>query len=147
MTIKRTSWLRSKPKPVREKKEALMFPKPSQVKTEIAAVRIMKDGREVCNLLCKEGRDIYMARIEEMRLRQGKRCCLFGHIEGCPGALNKADATFEHEDGRGHGGGHRDDRIEILDPETGKIKWINGAAHSWCNSRKASTRISYNEVP
>ena len=126
----------------------LTFDKPkNQKKPPPVAVRVFADGREVCNLLCREGRDIYMGRIETMRLRQNKRCCLYGHVEGCPGQLNKADATFEHQDGRGHGGGHRDDRIEIPDPKTGKMKPINGAAHAWCNSRKGSQRINYNDVP
>ncbi len=146
--IKRATPLRNKrPEPPREEFPPLEYPKPSQVKKAPVAVRIMKDGREVVNLLCKEGRDIYMDRIEEMRLRQGKRCCLEKHDPDCSGFLSKADATFEHQDGRGQGGGHRDDRIWLPDPKTGELKPYNGAAHTLCNSRKASVRVNYNEVP
>jgi hypothetical protein len=55
--------------------------------------------------------------------------------------LRLEDATFEHEAGRGHGGGHRDDRIIV------NGKNINGAAHRSCNGQKASRRINYNDVP
>ncbi len=105
------------------------------------------DGREVCNLLTKAGRDEYARRLRMMWLRQKKRCCLEGKIEDCPGALKLADATFEHQDGRGMDAGHRDDRIEKLNPLTGKMKPYNGAAHAWCNSKKGSVRMDYNEVP
>ena len=82
-----------------------------------------------------------------MWLRQKKRCCLEGKIGSCPGGLKLADATFEHQDGRGMDAGHRDDRIEKPDPLTGKMKPYNGAAHAWCNSKKGSVRMDYNEVP
>lgn len=128
-------------KPKREKPVELPeFPKPRDIKNEPVAVRVMKDGREVCNLLTKAGRDEYERRKRAMWERQGKRCCLEGHIEGCPGVLNWKDTVFEHEEGRGHGGGHRDDRIEV------DGKRINGAAHATCNSKKASRRINYNDA-
>lgn len=122
----------------------LFWPKPGGKKKE--AVHTFKDGREKCNLLTKEGRDIYMARIREMVERQGHRCCLEGLVKDCPGGLNLADATFDHDEGRGMGGGHVDDRIWIVikdkeDKIIGKKK-INGAAHSWCNSLKGSVRRS-----
>jgi len=47
------------------------------------------------------------------------------------------DITFEHQDGRGMGGSHRDDRIEI------DGKPYNGAAHGKCNSDKGSKRVDY----
>lgn len=118
-----------------------MFPKPKDVKKQPQAVRTFKDGREKCNHLTKAGRDEYERRKRAMWERQEKICCLYGHIPGCPGKLNWSDTVFEHEDGRGHGGGHVDDRIEV------DGKWQNGAAHAWCNSKKASVRINYNDVP
>ena len=80
-----------------------------------------------------------------MWLRQGKRCCLEGWVKECPGKLALADAMFEHQDGRGMDAGHRDDRIEKPDAQTGAMKSYNGVAHSYCNSLKASKRIDYND--
>jgi len=115
------------------------FPKPGQgKKPPKPAVKVMKDGREVCDLLTKGGRDEYRKRVKLMLERQKGRCCLEGYIEGCPGRLAFNDATFEHSAGRGNGSGHRDDRIEV----NGKM--INGAAHYLCNSKKGSRRIDYN---
>ena len=123
----------------------LAFPKPKDVKKPKPAIRIFADGREVCDLTTKAGSDEYHRRKWEMRTRQNNRCCLEGHVEGCSGFLAKVDTTFEHEDGRT--GGKRDDRIERLNPKTGKMEWINGAAHFWCNTRKGSRRVNYNDVP
>jgi hypothetical protein len=119
--------------------------KPKQVKKKPVAIRVFKDGREVCNLNIKEGRDTYMQRIRDMRDRQGKVCCLYGVIQECPGFLALKDATFEHQDGKGHGGGHRDDRIMRPDKK-GVLRPYNGAAHYKCNALKASRRLPYNEL-
>ncbi len=100
-------------------------------------VKEYRDGRQVCNLLTKAGRDEYARRKKVMWLRQGKRCCLEGWVKDCPGNLALADAMFEHQDGRGMDAGHRDDRIE----KDGKP--YNGVAHSYCNSAKASQRMDY----
>jgi len=108
------------------------FPKP-RVRHSVA-VRVYQDGREVCNLQTKAGRSEYAFRIWQMLLRQTHRCCLCGKW------LRSEEATFEHQDGRGMGGGHRDDRIEV------DGKPINGAAHFWCNSAKGSRRMNYNAV-
>lgn len=116
------------------------------MKKEQPAVRVMRDGREICNLLTKSGRDEYDHRKFAMRTRQNNRCCLEGIIPDCPGFLAKADTTFEHQDGRGSDGGHRDDRIERPDPKTGEMRPYNGAAHWVCNSKKASVRINYSDV-
>jgi hypothetical protein len=102
------------------------------------AVKVMKDGREICDLLTKAGRDEYESRKTEMHTRQKAVCCLYGICPTCPGKLRRVEAMFEHEDGRGAGGGHRDDRIEI------DSKWVNGVAHPECNSWKGSRRIKYN---
>lgn len=47
------------------------------------------------------------------------------------------DVTFEHQDGKGMGGSHQDDRIEI-DGE-----WYNAAAHWKCNNDKGSKRFKW----
>lgn len=60
--------------------------------------------------------------------RQGKTCRICGR------KLALGEAVFEHEDGRGFNGSHRDDRIEI----DGQPK--NGAAHPLCNTQKGSRR-------
>ena len=51
------------------------------------AVKVMKDGREICDQLTKAGRDEYERRKRLMWERQKRRCCLEGHVEGCPGVL------------------------------------------------------------
>jgi hypothetical protein len=107
------------------------FPKPKQMKRKPkAAVNIYRDGREVCDLTTKAGYEEYKRRIEVMRIRQEKKCYLCGYF------LRKDEATFDHQDGRGHGGGHRDDRIE----KDGKP--YNGAAHFRCNASKGSVRLN-----
>jgi hypothetical protein len=98
------------------------------------------DGREVCQITSKLGMDEYMRRKRVMWERQGRMCCLYGHLADCPGRLNWADTTFDHEVPRGHGGGARDDRIEV------DGKWMNGAAHWRCNDAKGSRRIHYNDA-
>lgn len=50
------------------------------------------------------------------------------------------DCTFEHVDGRGIGGGHRDDRIWL--PDGDRMIPYNLAAHVKCNMAKGSKRIS-----
>lgn len=117
--IKR-SWLRKKPKKARK----------SSLKWELildGAVRKYPDGREVCQSN-EKGADEYYRRIGQMADRQGNLCCL------CDGSLRYGITTFEHTDGRGMGGGHRDDRIEI----DGRA--VNGAAHWHCNVAKGSKR-------
>lgn len=121
------------------------FPRPSQdVKPTPVAVRVLRDGKERCNLLTKEGRDEYERRKRLMWERQGRMCCLYGHIASCPRKLNWADASFEHEVPRGHGGSARDDRIEIT--VKGKLLWLNGVSHWNCNGLKGSRRIAFNDI-
>ena len=90
-------------------------------------------GRQVCDKT-KAGKAVYRGRVYMMWLRQRRLCCI------CRTALDFADAVFEHQDGRGMNGSHRDDRIE----KDGKP--YNGAAHSWCNVQKGSRRIDYNST-
>lgn len=112
----------------------------SQPKQPPVAVRKLKSGAEVCNLLTKSGRDEYESRKRQMLSRQNGICCLHGHIKDCPGKVNLADLSFDHEQPRGMGGGSRDDRIEV------NGRWQNGAAHWRCNSSKGSRRIPYNDI-
>jgi hypothetical protein len=121
-------------------------PKPQDQKQAPVAVRVFRGGREACNMLTKEGRDIYRQRVRYMWERQDHICCLRGHIPECPGKLNWSEATFDHEVPRGYGGGERDDRIEITVKRRGivKVLWQNGAAHPECNISKGSRRIPYN---
>lgn len=109
-------------------------PKPKETPREQPAVIVYRDGREVCNRLTAAGRAEYHRRIALMWERQQRTCCL------CYGRLAFAEATFEHELGRGHGGGHRDDRVTLPDGS-----WINGAAHGKCNLEKSSRRETYNQ--
>ena len=146
-SMKRSGYIKRKPPKPKVERIPMAIPRPGEVKKEPVVVRVMKDGREVVNLLCKAGRDEYARRVRVMWERQGKQCCLSGVIEWCPGRLALADACYEHQDGRGQGGGHRDDRIERPDPKTGEIRPYNGVAHWVCNSKKASIRIDYNDVP
>jgi hypothetical protein len=113
------------------------FPKPSQIKVAPVAFRTFAGDREVCNLTCKAGRDEYERRKRVMWERQGKTCCI------CGLKLRWAEAQFEHQEGRGFNGGHRDDRIWKLNVDTGKMEPYNGVAHPMCNSRKGSQRTAY----
>lgn len=114
------------------------FPKPGQVKKVRPTVRVFRDGREVCSDT-KAGWDEYNLRKRIMWERQGRRCCLENICPYCPGNLHWSDTSFDHSSGRGHGGGKRDDRIEV------DGKPINGCCHHFCNAWKGSRQISYNE--
>jgi hypothetical protein len=126
----RYSSLKRSTKPIRAKK------KRSSIRDDGEPVRVLWDGREVCNDLTAAGRREYRTRTLEMRLRQRSICCMYRYCPTCPGYLPEGEATFEHEMGRT--AGHRDDRIEV------DGKWINGAAHSLCNQWKGSRKMPYN---
>jgi hypothetical protein len=87
------------------------------------AVRVYKDGREVCND-SSAGWKEYSRRIDVMLARQGNKCKLCGR------RLYRVDATFEHQRRRGMGSAWRDDRITKDGQE-----W-NSAAHWICNTKK-----------
>jgi hypothetical protein len=82
--------------------------------------------------------DLYRARVKEMLARQNGKCGLMitPQCRLKNGKLSLEMATFEHTGGRGHGGGKRDDRIEV----DGKPQ--NMAACPWCNSMKGSRPLS-----
>jgi len=91
-------------------------------------VKVFPDGREVCNIGTAEGRRIYQGRIDDMWNRKHGLCRI------CCSPMGLFQATFDHEDGRGMNGSHRDDRI-VKDG-----KPYNGAVHLKCNLEKGSRR-------
>lgn len=101
--------------------------------TKTPQVWTYPSGREVCPKTVLGKRE-YMRRIEAMWMRQRGLCCL------CRLPVALSQCVFEHQDGRGHGGGNRDDRIE----RDGKP--YNGASCYRCNSDKGSKRIDYNDI-
>jgi hypothetical protein len=113
-----------------------MMPFPKPPRRIIPAVIIYPDGREVCTKT-QAGRAEYKRRRNEAASRQNGLCGLCGE------PMTPQDVTFEHVDGRGSGGGHRDDRIWIPDPKNpDRMIPHNLAAHHHCNFRKGSKRIS-----
>jgi hypothetical protein len=113
----------------------------SQLKREIVAVKVMPDGKERCNLLCKAGADEYARRKIAMWDRQGRRCALqiTDICKQRQGRWPVAEVTFDHEDGRG--AGKQDDRIEVNGVPQ------NAAVCGWCNCAKGSRKIPYNDAP
>jgi len=97
------------------------------------------DGREECETKSKKGREEYARRTRDMWERQHHMCRLqiSDQCKAKRGRLLITEAEFDHEDGRGMGGSHRDDRIEV----NGKPQ--NGAVCHWCNTLKGSRRIPY----
>jgi len=91
------------------------------------------DGREVCDKSAA-GKKEYNRRKEIMWRRQHGICGLkISNL--CPVFITLAQATFEHQDGRGLGGSHRDDRVEI------DGKPYNMASCGACNIAKGSRRL------
>lgn len=91
---------------------------------EVPAVKVFRSGREVCSDT-PEGRFEYRRRVEFMVERQENLCCICGEY------MHLIDATFEHGDLRGMGGGRRNDS---------EFAPGNGAAHGFCNGEKRSVR-------
>jgi hypothetical protein len=106
-------------------------------KRKYEAVRVYPDGREVCQQSHIAGKREYRRRIYVMLERQGNRCGLMITPDCIRRGGNMAGwtPTFEHVDGRGMGGSHRDDRIE----KDGKP--YNLAACYACNNEKGSRRL------
>jgi len=100
---------------------------------EPEAVTTFPDGRERCNTNAAGKRE-YLARTVEMWERQNGLCAICGH------PIELRYAQFDHQAGRGHGGGHRTDAV--LDVEG---NWINAAVHGICNIRKGSKRYHWLE--
>jgi hypothetical protein len=141
--MKRTPIIRRTP--LRRSSLALRTFGPKQIRAKVKRkppapwIMIYPDGREVLNLDTKQGMQEYRNRVGLMLIRQGGRCCLVDFIGACFGPLQFEAAQFEHENGRGMGGAHRDDRIVLPDGTR-----QNGAACPHCNTAKGSRRINYN---
>jgi hypothetical protein len=106
------------------------FPKPKDQKKvrkylDDDGVYRYPDGREVCDLNSKKGRDEYIRR-KRVAWENQKRICPL-----CMKSLNWSDSTVDHKEPRGMGGARRDDRQE-------KIQ----AVHAVCNCEKGSRRIN-----
>jgi 5-methylcytosine-specific restriction endonuclease McrA len=106
------------------------FPKPSQIKKKPEAVKVFRDGREVCNQLTKPGRDEY-ARRRRLVFDQQKGICAICHLP-----IRLEDLTCDHIKPRKSGGSETDDRIENL-----------AAVHWKCNIERGSKRSGYYGVP
>lgn len=96
----------------------------------LPAIKTTRGGREICQSNAA-GRREYRERIRKMVIRQDFRCAI------CMGYIETFTGTFDHQDGRGSGGGHRDDRIEI------DGKPYNAALCINCNSEKGSKRYHW----
>jgi hypothetical protein len=95
-----------------------------------AAVKVYRDGREVCEKNAAGTRE-YRKRVLIMWERQGGLCAICGKL------LRIEQATFDHSRPRGMGAGFREDRIEI------EGKPVNAAVHGLCNSLRGSKRTEY----
>lgn len=96
----------------------------------LPAVKIYRDFREICQSNAA-GRREYILRKLAMGLRQNHLCAICERFMREP--------QFDHQDGRGLSGGHRDDRIEI------DGKWYNAALCADCNGLKGSKRYHWVE--
>lgn len=114
-----------------------MFPKPGQVKQKRKyldddGVFRYPNGREVCQLTSTKGREEYIRRKrvawESQTIVVNKRTIHVCSI--CGQELFWKDATVDHKNPRGMGGGSRDDRQQNI-----------GAAHGLCNQQKGSKRF------
>jgi hypothetical protein len=109
----------------------LAFPKPKDTKKPPKpAVKVMKDGREICDQLTKAGRDEYERR-KRKAWEDQKRICSICHLP-----LRWSDCTADHIKLRKMGGSERDDRQENI-----------AAAHAVCNCQRGSKRSGFYDVP
>lgn len=107
--------------------QTFLHPKKKEPKP---AVKVMKDGREICNLLTKAGMDEYLRR-KRVAWEEQKHICAICHLR-----LNWSDTTVDHKLPRGMGGGSRDDRQSNI-----------AAVHGVCNCKKGSRRTGFYDVP
>ncbi len=93
-------------------------------------MKVFPDGREILDLKTKAGADEYQRRKRVAWEEQGRLCSI------CHLRLRWEDATVDHKEPRGMGGGRRDDRQANI-----------AAAHAVCNSQKGSKRIQFSDAP
>lgn len=105
-------------------------PRPGTKYPVVNGVMTYPDGREVCQDTMA-GRREYRSRTRQMLMRQRGVDAITGE------PMDTWEATFDHEAGRGHGGGHRDDRIGSDDD------WHNAALSEASNSKKGSRRYKW----
>jgi hypothetical protein len=115
----------------RTKPRRIRFADAGAKNTVVNGVMTFPCGREVCLLETMAGRREYKERTRAMAMRQKFVSPISGDL------MNAWDATFDHQDGRGAGGAHRDDRIEI-DGE-----WHNAALTLKDNTEKGSRRYHW----
>jgi tricorn protease-like protein len=136
------SYIQRKPKKQRIERIPLPFARPNEMKKEQPAVKVMRDRREICNQLTKAGRDEYVARKKAMWERQGRKCGLqiSPQCKERNGRWPFDEVQFGHSVSRG--GGKQDDRIEVFDTETGKMKPQNKSLCPFCNQLQGSRPMS-----
>lgn len=96
-------------------------------------VLYLPDGRQVCAGDAAGDRE-YRRRLWAMVERQGYCCAITGKA-----FTDYSEPTFDHEGGRGHGGGHRDDQIDV------DGRWQNAALSLEANTLKGSKRYSWQQ--
>jgi len=101
-------------------------------KAEPESIKTYLGGREVCQGNAAGKRE-YLARTVEMWERQKGLCAICGNW------IELRFAEFDHQNGRGLNGAHRDDRTVVGG------NWHNAAVHHVCNIAKASKRYHWLE--
>ena len=125
--LKRTGRIKNKPdRSPRPNRIPLAIARPSEMKKEPVAVKVFAGGREVCNHLCKAGRDEYERRKRKAWEDQNRICAI------CHKPLSWKDTTCDHKKPRKMGGSERDDRQENL----AAVHWI-------CNTERGSKRQGF----
>lgn len=117
----------------------LAFPKPGQIRRARPAVKVFRDGREVCDLKVKAGMEEYRSRVSQMLTSQKGKCGLqiTPQCRAVNGRLSRELAQFGHPKSRKHGGGARDDRLVIDGKPSGAM-----ALCPWCNAAQGSRPIT-----
>jgi hypothetical protein len=110
----------------------LAHPRPGQVRREAVAVKVTRDGREICQENAA-GKAEYKARTLRMAERQNWIC----GVTMCGKPMSEATVSFEHVDKRG--GGRRNDTILLYLNARGELAQ-NKAVHMACNFELGSRR-------
>ncbi len=75
------------------------------LKEKVLPYRVMGDGREICSKTSAGKKEYFRRKLERWVMDKGL-CCLCGQ------PIVAEQLTYEHPNGRGFGGGTRDDRVE-----------------------------------